>query len=351
MVFYVPVASESYEMYLSIRDTVLGWPSQAVFGRDGEHDKTGSRIVPAFPDPEKINECISLYGDSFTWSVGADAEHSWGNELSKLVGCRVSNYGVGGYGSDQAYLRFKENLKDASKIVFLNHSSENILRNVNQYRDLLYPGERLGFKPRFILDDNGKLVLVPLPTLTQVEYRDFVGDPGKYLRYEFFTPEGASGVTYLSFPYTFSAIRSLGHFHIKAEIGGYPWYLKFYERGHPAQGLEVTVEILLAFQKEAVARGKTPIVTIIPTGLDLLFHRDNGVWPYQSLIEELDKKGVGVLNFGDGIVDCIKNEDLSSFFNGGNTSEHFNARGYELLARIAYGYLVKERLLSLVADL
>ena len=75
------------------------------------------------------------------------------------------------------------------------------------------------------------------------------------------------------------------------------------------------------------------------------------MWPYQSLIEELDKKGVGVLNFGDGIVDCIKNEDLSSFFNGGNTSEHFNARGYELLARIAYGYLVKERLLSLVADL
>ena len=32
----------------------------------GEYDASGSRIVPAFPDPAG-DSCAALFGDSFTW--------------------------------------------------------------------------------------------------------------------------------------------------------------------------------------------------------------------------------------------------------------------------------------------
>ena len=31
----------------------------------------------------------------------------WVEQLSRKLGCRVANYGVSGYGTDQAYVRFQ----------------------------------------------------------------------------------------------------------------------------------------------------------------------------------------------------------------------------------------------------
>ena len=94
-VFYKPVIHASYEDYLSKRDPLLGWPSPVEFGNDDEHDLSGSRIIPAFPYNANRESCISLYGDSFTWSEEVDHEYAWSNVLSTLVDCRVANYGVG----------------------------------------------------------------------------------------------------------------------------------------------------------------------------------------------------------------------------------------------------------------
>jgi hypothetical protein len=97
-----------------------------------EHcDKIGSRYVPEFPDPDKYQACVSLYGDSFTWGDEVDDVHAWGNVLSKLLHCRVSNFGVGGYGTDQAYMRFHYNKNDKPKLVILGFYTENIQRNVS----------------------------------------------------------------------------------------------------------------------------------------------------------------------------------------------------------------------------
>ncbi len=147
--FYKPSIADAfaYAEYLSKRDKLLGWPFPELFGRGEDFDLKGSRIVPSFPDELEAQNCISLYGDSFTWSAEVDNEHAWGNILSSRVNCRVDNYGVGGYGSDQALIRFKQNISDDSSIVFINHLSENILRNVNQFRDLLSSEMGFGFKP------------------------------------------------------------------------------------------------------------------------------------------------------------------------------------------------------------
>jgi len=345
-VFYNPSISDSYEDYLLKRDNLLGWPSPLEFG-NGNYDLGGSRIIPSFPDETKYQNCISLYGDSFTWSSEVSHEYAWGNILSTLVGCRVANYGVGGYGSDQAYIRFMQNTNDNSSIVFLNHLSENILRNVNQFRDLLYPGKGLGFKPRFILNEEDVLEFLPLPTFDAVRYEDVILHPDKYFKNEYFIPGGPSGVTVTSFPYTFSVIKSLKHFHVRAKLRDEPRHMEFYKNNHPSRALETTSAVLKAFHNDAIERGKVPIITIIPTGNDLLYYLEHRIWPYSNLIDELSHHGISVFNFGTEIMKNIINDDPCLLFD--KCSAHYNEGGNEILARVAYELLVERQLLDKIA--
>ncbi len=78
-----------------------------------------------------------------------------------MLGCRVSNFGVEGYGTDHSYLRFKYNDRDRAKIVILGHLSENIIRNVNQLKGLLYHSRGVDLHPRFIIGQDGSLEFIP----------------------------------------------------------------------------------------------------------------------------------------------------------------------------------------------
>ena len=68
--------------------------------------------------------------------VEVAAEDSYPNLLARELGCRVNNFGVGGYGTDQAFLRYRQLAEDSPRFVVLGHYSEDIVRNVNQLRDL-----------------------------------------------------------------------------------------------------------------------------------------------------------------------------------------------------------------------
>jgi len=342
-VIYRPRRYEAYASYLASRDATLGWPAPGKFGHDGVHDATGSRLVPAFPDPTLHPSAVSLYGDSFTFGSEVDPEHSWANVLSTKIDARVANYGVPGYGSDQALLRFLGNRSDAAPVVFLNHLSENIMRNVNQYRHLLYPGEGVEFKPRFIIGEGGSLLTIPLPDFPQAQYPEVVRDPGRYLAHEYFLPGGSSGIQALRFPYTWTALRAFGNFHVVAELRGLPWWLEFYERDHPSDALSVTAAVLARFHEAVLQRGRTPIVAVIPAGPDLLIFREHGSWTYQPLLDALTSRGIDVLNFGDGLVQWLGSREPDVLFD--DISRHFNEVGNRALADVAFAALAERQLL------
>lgn len=345
-VIYRPYQNPTYPQYRQMRDKTLGWPAPATFGQDGQRDVTGSRIVPSWPDPEQHGACISLYGDSFTWGTGVEHAHVWGNVLAENLGARVANYGVSGYGTDQALLRFLDNTADEAPVTFLNHLSENILRNVNQYRQLLYPGDGLGFKPRFLVDERGRLAWVPLPDLSVAEYRLAVRDPGSYLAHEYFVPDGPGGTHTLSFPYAWTLLKSGTSCRVRAALRGAPWYTPFYDVAHPSNALAVTVAICQEFCQQARGRGKTPILTVIPTGRDLRFFQRTGRWPCQPLIDELSRRRIQVLNFGIGIVQHLGANDPRTLFLAHRIGAHYNDTGHRLLARIASEHLKERGLLS-----
>lgn len=343
VVFYAPMVDiAKFEKYMDNRDPVLGWPSPKLKAADT--DKSGSRIVPVFPEPEKWPSCVSLYGDSFTWSDEVDNDHAWSNILSKLMGCRVANYGVKGYGTDQAFLRFLGNVGDRSGIVVLGHMSENVLRNVNQYRGLLYKEQEYGLKPRFVLDENDQLRLIPLPKFAKSDFLKMTENPNAYLKYEYFVLDGPTGITTASFPYSLSIVRALRNFHILEKIRGVPRYSEFYDKNHSSKGLYVSEKIIQEFDRTARARGRFPLTLTIPCCRDLEYFRKSGVWPYQSLLELLTRDRLEFLNPGDGMMKYLQTRDPCELCK--ECGGHFNEEGNRVLAGIVYQHLERIGLLD-----
>ena len=102
---------------------------------------------------------ISLYGGSYTYGAEVDDDQTWQYFLSTLTGTKVYNFGVGGYGPDQALLKMKRNFANGIRtpIVVIGLYSAGIGRTINTYRPFLVPGAglKLGFKP-MLTDKNGR---------------------------------------------------------------------------------------------------------------------------------------------------------------------------------------------------
>ena len=328
-VFYdSSTVTQNYNEYLKKRDINLGW---------GPSPADGARHDPVFPIDAR--PCLSLFGDFFTWSTEVADKDAWGSILAAKLKCRVANFGVGGYGTDQAFLRFRS-LPPEGGVVFLNHVSENILRNVNQYRNLLYPGHEFTFKPRFV-DRNGGIKLAPTPEVAASDIQKFLKDPTLYLANEYFLPGGPSGVQAIEFPYSLAMLKAIfTNYHIHAKLTGIPRHADFYRPEHPSHGLDVTYGILRSFALEAAARRQIPIVTLIPTCGDLKYFNTTGVFPYDRLTKMIAAQGIRYIDFGKRIAKRIKGSHPENLYHV--CSGHFNEVGNRLLAEIAFEYLMSD---------
>ncbi|MFZ5452666.1 MAG: hypothetical protein ACOZF2_12495 [Thermodesulfobacteriota bacterium] len=329
---YRPHVTESYATYAARLNPLLGWPSTAAIG-SVNLDSTGSRINPAYPDPASHPNCVSIYGDSFAWSDEVDAVHAWGNVLSKLLKCRVANFGIGGYGTDQAYLRFKTNRRDPARIVIMVFSSDNIRRHVNRVRNFIIPGPQLGTKPRFLLDAAGQLQLIPLPKFNLADYDAFIKAPSPYLSHEFFLPGGPSGIQALRFPYTLALLKSAPLLFSRWRQGT-PQYFDFFKRNHPSGALDLTLAIMQAFHREAAARGKVSLIVLVPTFYDQLYFQKHGRWVYQEMLDYLGREKINYLNLGPGILAYLGSRYPGDIFQG--PGGHFTEEGYKLMAQLVY---------------
>jgi hypothetical protein len=266
---------------------------------------------------------------------------NWGNVLAGKLGCYVANFGMGGYGTDQAYLRFRENRDDRASAVVLGLHPADVTRNLTRIRDL-ENGERwYALKPRFILDAQGRLTLVPIPELTEEEYSRVLGELGEplVLEHENLQPGGPAGAVELRFPYTASVLRNMiGFYGFRSRLFRYPEYMGFLERGHPLQGLEITVSIAREFVDLGKQRGKEALVVILPHPSDFEYQRRNGVWPYHALAEDCARLGLPIVDFGPYLLSAAAEQgrDLEQFF---GPTTHYNDDGNALVAEFVFDQL------------
>ena len=331
-VFDKNMITQSYNKYLNIRDSEFGWDSP-------NQDKYGARIDHS--NFKNSQPCIDVYGDSFTYGHPNEV-YAWPSQLSSLVKCRVRNFGVGGYGSDQAFIKFLSK-NNHSNIVFLNHLSENIIRNINQFRNFIYSRTEYAFKPRYIIHKN-KLKLVPIPNIKEKNINDFLEYPNKYLYNEYFLPDGESGIQHLKFPYILNVVKSLNHWHLKSKILLSPSRLvDFYSPDHKSQGLKITYEILYSFYTKAKSQGLEPVLTIFPTCGDLKYYKKYNKYPYENLIKILKKKELRHIDFGPIFIN-FKDNDFEELYI--RCSGHFNIQGEKLVSETIYSYIVENNLIS-----
>ena len=156
---------DKLKKYLSTSyDSELGWvrsPNTSKTEDSFSGEKTwnvnskGSRVNPKH---EHLKTKIITFGDSFTFNREVNDDETWQYYLADLIRGDVANFGVGNYGLDQSFLRFKREIPNynSAKLTLIGVVPDTIVRNLTVWKHYSEFGNTFGFKPRFVLE-NGKL--------------------------------------------------------------------------------------------------------------------------------------------------------------------------------------------------
>jgi hypothetical protein len=160
-------------------DADLGWTNAPGFrspdGRQCFNSKglRGTKEHAPRPAPGVLR--VALFGESFVYGEEVSDGEEFGSALEALdPGIEVLNFGVSGFGTDQALLRLRRDGREsAAEVVCLGVMLENIGRNLSRFTRLRNPYIKgLGIKPRFLLDQDAppaeRLVLIASPFATEV---------------------------------------------------------------------------------------------------------------------------------------------------------------------------------------
>jgi hypothetical protein len=308
-------------------DARLGWswrPNSGSFEGRYHFNSRGWRGVgeysaEAAPGIHRIVAC----GDSFTFCQDvADAE-AWPALLDAgWSEAEVINLGVGGYGTDQALLRFRgEDLGERVDVVLIGMLLENIGRNVNRYRPLWYPlTDTAAVKPRFV-EEGGELRLIEQPFATRRELVEAV-ESGAVI-------ELLGEHEYWSDPHVPSLLRWSGFARLfgmrAASVARQPSRLWSRPDEEP---FRTSLAILRTFRDEAFVRGaRVAPVLLFPSEADLLgvFGGEAPYWTH--LTDALDAAGVEYVDLSAPLLEafCELQEGDPPLYVGGHLGPEGNA--------------------------
>ena len=247
---------DSFEEYLLERNEITGWPTKSF------ENTLSTNLSRNSPANNKYSEkdCFSIYGDSYAFDTEVNDTQAWPNQLAEIMSCGVLNYGIPGYGLDQAYLRFKShNPKNLNVIMTL------LKWTIERARTRMYSlqsGEGINMnltKPMFELSKNNKLELHHLPINNFKDYQNL--NSRMYFESIFyndlFLPDNDTwSMSVPSFPYTFEMINLFIKL-LKRQIsyGAYLFYhptFKFAEIVQLNQLLTSVAEPLPSYRDETI---------------------------------------------------------------------------------------------------
>ncbi len=331
---------------------VLGWdypPGASYSDRQGtkyHHGVRGERRTCTFFP----TDLVATYGDSFTYCADVEDCQTWQTFLGETIGANVLNFGVAGYGTDQAFLKYELNEAGiAAPIAILGILPDDVNRVVNVWRTFYAWDDPLALTKPCYVNRGNSVELLPNPLTVPEDVKKlhdpvFVGSLGQddyWFRQNTNRPA-------LGFPYLWSLIcrRTQVWEHIVFRTGvssKHPRH-KYYpdnllEEDEP---LRIMCHIVDRFVQTARSRNQTP-VTVIMAHKDLVAElRKHKVSRVRRLAAFLKERGYLFLDLIEAVAASNANEkQLNTWFR-----HHATAEGNRVIAGIIADYLEKERLIQ-----
>jgi hypothetical protein len=294
------LARDNWNSFVSIVDTEVG----------------GYRVAGAKPNTEFPTgpSCGSAFGDSYVGGTDVANDQGWVEQLSHLLGCRVTNHAVGNYGTDQSYLHFRR-VHDDSAFVMLGVNPNTVEDNVNQYDALL--GSALvpiALKGRFLINSSGHIEWLPLPSLDAAGFVALNKNPGELLPHSYFLPGTRDGPVRLNFPYTLTLVRAAFLPRLHDMFLGKPTWSALYAADHPSKALQLMTAICVQFVELAKSRGQRPLIVMLPLADSFREKANHGEFEYAPLVLALQKNDVEVFDTGNAMKDLLAGRSACEFF-------------------------------------
>jgi len=324
----------------------LGWTiKKNGASREGEY-RANSQGLRADREYELVPPTnvvrIACFGDSFTHSSGVANHETWEECLTRLYpGLEVLNFGVGGYGLDQAFLRYQQDgVPFHPRIVLIGFMSENIFRNVNVFRPFYLSNTKMPLtKPRFTIRDD-KLVLLKNPMQELSQYNELLAHPETRL------PQLGTN------DYFFQTRREHGFFDLIPSVRVYKACTSeaasseedvisagVYDRD--SEAYRVTVKIFDAFHESVIRNGSEPVIVLFPNPGDVKRHRKQETTRYAPLREDFKSKGYRYIDLLDAFDTYGRDLSMKELFRG-----HYSARTDEFVAKHIGRHLEEKGLIT-----
>ena len=199
-------------------------------------------------------EIMGLFGDSYAHGDEVSDEFTISSVLTSKYNIPTKNFGVGGFGPTQAFLKFQRMVESSHfDIVVLQIMHENIQRMPNYFRPVYYSntGSTFSFKP---FTSNSEIHSLVFPK-TWVDFQESVNEA---FEKDFWAkPKG-------QFPYSLSLGKALSSNHFMMKRFFRTIFSPYYYEYHFSQ-LKNDLEFLInEFHSLAKKHGKIPIVVFVP---------------------------------------------------------------------------------------
>ena len=306
-----------------VSDSLLGWAvGRSRRSADGLYLSSAEglrspRSGMAYADHPSSHR-IAIVGDSYTFGLEVPFHESWGFQLERALGDEfaVLNFGVDGYGVDQAYLRYDRDVRPwRPTLTIFGFVQHDLYRSLSVYNFVTFPEWGFPFsKPRFTLKA-GTLELLNAPVIgpsdifakQSVTDLPFIGYDAGY------NPDAWRWHAY----YSSRLLRFL--------VSRFPrWPPLDPEVGDEALR-RINAELLLAFTRRAAAEGTVPLVVYLPSRNDFWTGQD--LSSKDSVLAVLHRAGVHYLD----LTSCIGELGPEKPFLPGR--RHYSAEGNAAVAR------------------
>jgi len=272
-------------------DDLLGWtvgPSRQstdglyLSSREGIRSSTVGVSFTSWTDRPRV----AIVGDSFTFGLEVQFESTWGKQLEdkSTVPIQVLNFGVDGYGVDQAYLRYHRDVQPwHAELVVLGFINHDLYRTFSIYPFVNWYGWGIPFpKPRFVLAGQSlRLLNTPLGApenllaIQAIQDLPFINDDPAY-------KAEAWEQTWYQHSYL---VRFL--------FGTFPKWPDPSPEFSPQNIATLNGEILKTFAQEVTAQGGIPLIVYFPTRID--FSASNPA-ETQILLDFLRRREISVVD-------------------------------------------------------